>query len=162
MSPNHESQFPTASSSSSFALPISYFYITFNCITTIYRAYVNNDMPMVAFIVFVFLGYFVLDYCLANYRRLPESPMKEFLKITIWALSSAIFFGFCYQFSTFTSLVAVVTMYGFAIVGSVFLFYFYFLHENDQKGCVSLEILLCSCDRRGLGDKNKTGGLENV
>ncbi|KAJ9135190.1 hypothetical protein P3X46_032399 [Hevea brasiliensis] len=163
MSPNHDSENPARSSTSSFAQSISCLYLTLNSITTIYRAYINNDMPMVAFIIFVYLGYFILDYCVVIYNRLPskeESPKKEFLKVTIWGLSSAIFFGFSYQFSTFMSLFVVVPMYGFAIVSSVFLFYFYFLRDNNHSGCNS-EILQSSC---AVKNDNKSGvsTFENV
>ncbi|KAF9663642.1 hypothetical protein SADUNF_Sadunf17G0072600 [Salix dunnii] len=120
-----------------FTHTIVYFHLTFNTIGTIYSAYTNNDIPMVAFIVFVYFGYFIVDHCLVVFDRLPsdeESPRKVLLKVTIWSFTSAILFGFAYQFSTFMSPVVFLPMYGIAIASSAILFYVHFIYDA-QRGC---------------------------
>ncbi|KAJ6290251.1 hypothetical protein OIU78_026051 [Salix suchowensis] len=155
MSPDHcGSENPTSpdrnrrsicSESLRFTHAIAYFHLTFNTIGTVYSAYTNNDIPMVAFIVFVYFGYFIVDHCLIVFNRLPsdeESPRKVLLRVTIWSLTSAILFGFAYQFSTFMSPVVVLTMYGIATASSAILFYVHFIYDA-RRGCYykSFEIL---------------------
>ncbi|KAL9343534.1 hypothetical protein Peur_063965 [Populus x canadensis] len=118
-----------------FTQSIAYFYLTFNSIRTICRAYMHNDIPMVAFIVFAYFSYFIVDHCLTVFNRLPsdeESPKKELLKVTIWSLTSAIMFGFAYQFSTFMGPTVVLLMYGIAIVSSAILFYAHFIYDAQR------------------------------
>jgi hypothetical protein len=90
---------------------------------------------MVAFIVFAYFSYFIVDHCLTVFNRLPsdeESPKKELLKVTIWSLTSAIMFGFAYQFSTFMGPTVVLLMYGIAIVSSAILFYAHFIYDAQR------------------------------
>ncbi|OMO77427.1 hypothetical protein COLO4_25183 [Corchorus olitorius] len=113
---------------------IAYFYLTFNSISTIYQAYSHGDFSMVAFIVFVYLGYFCLIYCVKQLQALSpleNSPRKDLLKSVIWVLTSFIFFGFAYQFSTFVHPVAAVFVFALAISATSFLFFMYFVHDDD-------------------------------
>uniref|UniRef100_A0A2P2P412 Uncharacterized protein n=1 Tax=Rhizophora mucronata TaxID=61149 RepID=A0A2P2P412_RHIMU len=124
------------------ALSLSYFYLTFNTITTVYRAYISSDLSMVAFVVSAYAAYFCLDLCLTQLSRMSPhkaSPRKTFLKIVIWGLSSALFFGFAYQFSTFLSRPLSAAMYAIAIAASAFLFYFYFVFD-DKCGSSSSNV----------------------
>ncbi|EEF45008.1 conserved hypothetical protein [Ricinus communis] len=160
-----------------YAHCVAYFFLTFNSITTTYRAYINNDTQMVVFIIFVYLGYFVLDFCITTYNQLPRNGeyhcKKEFLKVAIWSLTSAVLFGFGYQFSTFMSMSVVSLMYGVAIICSLFLFYVYFVcysdgQNSDFRVCCNVESIVIShlsSSGRLTGDKNNKYGaspLENV
>ncbi|KAJ4833819.1 hypothetical protein Tsubulata_043969 [Turnera subulata] len=116
---------------------MAFFYLTFNTISTIYRAYINDDMPMVALVVFVYVGYFLLHHCLEVYGGLPsheESPRKEILKATIWGLSSTIVFGFVYELSTTMSVAVVLPIFSLAVMTSAFLFCFYFVYDKYRCG----------------------------
>ncbi|XVF14210.1 hypothetical protein REPUB_Repub09cG0038500 [Reevesia pubescens] len=115
-----------------FLPAIAYFYLTFNSISTIYQAYSHGDFSMVAFIVFVYFGYFCLMYCIKEFQALPpneNTPRKDFLKSVIWVLANVILFGFAYQFSTFIHPVAAVFFFAFAMSASSFLFFLHFVHD---------------------------------
>ncbi|XP_054800315.1 uncharacterized protein LOC129304618 [Prosopis cineraria] len=47
--------------------------MTISCATTIYRAYINGDIPMIVFIVYVFFGTFLVDYWFRLYSTLSPS-----------------------------------------------------------------------------------------
>ncbi|XVE68072.1 hypothetical protein DITRI_Ditri09bG0039800 [Diplodiscus trichospermus] len=115
---------------------IGYFYLTFNSISTIYQACTHGDFSMAAFVVFVYFGYFFLMYCIAQLQALPpkeKSPGKILLKSVIWVLTTAILFGFAYQFSTFIHPVAAVIIYVMAISVSSFLFCLYFFYDDHHQ-----------------------------
>ncbi|XP_007032439.2 PREDICTED: uncharacterized protein LOC18601442 [Theobroma cacao] len=115
---------------------VAHFYLTFNIFSTIYQAYAHGDFPMVAFIVFVYLAYFFLMYCMTLLQALPpqdRSPRKDFLKSVIWVLTSVIFFGFAYQFSTFIHPVAAAFVFALAILASAFIFFLYFVYDGQQQ-----------------------------
>ncbi|PQQ06746.1 uncharacterized protein Pyn_10609 [Prunus yedoensis var. nudiflora] len=65
-----------------------------------------------------------------------QSVKKELLRFTLWGLSSAILFGFAYQFGTFMPLSAVVLMYCIAVSSSLLLFYaYYIVDDQNHTGC---------------------------
>ncbi|XVF60479.1 hypothetical protein PTKIN_Ptkin08bG0050300 [Pterospermum kingtungense] len=116
-------------------LPAIAFYLTFNSISIIYQAYTHGhgDFYMAAFIVFVYLGYFCLIYCITKFQTLPpleNSPRKIFLKSVIWFLTSVILFGLAYQFFTFIHPVAAVFVFAIAVSAGCLLFFLYFLHDG--------------------------------
>lgn len=120
-----------------YAPLFAYVNLTISSVGTTYRAYANNDMPMVAFIIFVIIGYFVLEICFRALKRLPrddESTKKSLLKFTVWALSSSILFGFAYQLGTFACLGATLTMYAAVIASSSCIFFVYFIHDDKKNG----------------------------
>ncbi|XP_021297700.1 uncharacterized protein LOC110426732 [Herrania umbratica] len=122
-----------------FLPAVAHFYLTFNIISTIYQAYAHGDFPMAAFIFFVYLAYFFLMYCMTLLQTLPpqdRSPRKDFLKSVIWVLTSVIFFGFAYQFSTFIHPVAAAFVFALAILASSFIFLYFVYdghHPQQQK-----------------------------
>ncbi|XWS32844.1 hypothetical protein CRYUN_Cryun22dG0024800 [Craigia yunnanensis] len=118
-----------------FLPAIVYFYLTFNSISAIYLAYSHGDFSMVAFVLFVYFGYFFLMFCITIFQALPpqeNSPRKDFLKSVIWVLTSFILFGFAYQFSTFIHPVAAVFALAIAISASSFIFFLYFVHDGHH------------------------------
>ncbi|KAI3417146.1 uncharacterized protein J3R85_014618 [Psidium guajava] len=117
--------------------PIPLAVLTINSISTVYRASVNGDTPMVVFIVLVYLAYLLLDYCFTELERSPpmdEGPRREALKLVAWIFSTAIGFGFAYQFSQLVSAWMAVAFHAIAAASSGGVFYTYFC-----------------CDRRGRG-----------
>ncbi|XVF16564.1 hypothetical protein REPUB_Repub10bG0042700 [Reevesia pubescens] len=119
-----------------FLPAIAYFYLTFNSISIIYQAYMHGDFCMAAFMVFVYLGYFCLMYCITQFQALPpeeNSPRKDFLKSVIWVLTNVFLFGFAYQLSTFIHPVAAVFVFAISISASSFLFFLYFVYDPQQQ-----------------------------
>ncbi|KAB2064480.1 hypothetical protein E1A91_A09G024200v1 [Gossypium mustelinum] len=111
---------------------IADYYLTFNCISTLYQAYTHGDFPMVGFIVMVYFGYLGLMYCINQLRALPPthtSPKKDFLKSIIWVLATVILVGFALQFSTFVHPLVAVFVFAAAVSTSYFLFFLYFVHD---------------------------------
>ncbi|XP_028780479.1 uncharacterized protein LOC114736776 [Neltuma alba] len=107
-----------------------------SCSTTIYRAYINGDIPMVVFIVFVFFGTFLLEYWFRLYNKLSpteNSSQRHYIKIGIWLLISSIMFGFAYEVSTFMSLAASVSFFLVVLCGNSLLFYVYFIWDGEGK-----------------------------
>ncbi|KAG4128427.1 hypothetical protein ERO13_D09G020400v2 [Gossypium hirsutum] len=126
---------------------IADYYLTFNCISTMYQAYTHGDFPMVGFIVMVYFGYLGLMYCINQLRALPPthtSPKKDFLKSIIWVLATVLFFGFARQFSTSVHPLVAVFMFGAAVSTSYFLFFLYLVHNCDPhqfaNSCCTLRI----------------------
>ncbi|CAK9162866.1 unnamed protein product [Ilex paraguariensis] len=125
---------------------IYYFFFLSNGIAAICRAYAHNDYYMVAFIVFVYLGSYLLDYCWSSFHRLPrheKSLRKDLLKFAAWLLYSAIMFGFVYQFGQLFSRAAAMTLYVVSTLCSAVLFYVYMIYEED--------------DQNGRGSKRSNG-----
>ncbi|KAL6287913.1 hypothetical protein ACE6H2_012303 [Prunus campanulata] len=137
--PTFNTRNPDASRTINLTPCFVYFNLTICSLTTLYRAYEHSDYPVVAFVVFVYVSYFVLEKCLAVYTMLPrgeQSVKKELLRFTLWGLSSAILFGFAYQFGTFMPLSAVVLMYCIAVSSSLLLFYaYYIVDDQNHTGC---------------------------
>ncbi|KAG4925779.1 hypothetical protein GLYMA_18G255500v4 [Glycine max] len=144
--------------------------------TTIYRAYNNGDIQMIAFVTFMFFGTFLLDYWIRLYNKMPphdQSYEKLKLKIRIWVLVSSIMFGFACEFSTFMGFYGSITFFGVVISGNTFLFYVYFIWEGDMSGKTcsitsagkSKETLGSSYNGEN-GDENEymalTKGVDNV
>lgn len=105
---------------------VMYFNLTVSGMSLVWSAYQHGDISMLRFVAFVYFGYFLSDYCLEEYRRLPqgdESLRKMLLKFALWALPSAILFGFAYQFGTFLDLIPTVLFYVLATVCSACFFY---------------------------------------
>ncbi|KAK7340490.1 hypothetical protein VNO77_21195 [Canavalia gladiata] len=79
-------------------VPFSRFInMTFSCDATIYRACIHGDIPMIAFVIFVYLATVLQDYWFGLYHKLPpyvKSPKRHCLKIGTWVLLSAIMLGF--------------------------------------------------------------------
>lgn len=112
----------------------AFFNLTISSVGTIYRAYTHNDIPMIAFIVFVYFAYFWLDHCFTEINKLPPSDTsskKKHLQFTVWILSTAILFGFACEFATFLNLPASLSICGISIATSLCLFYAYFIHDNQ-------------------------------
>nr|KYP69275.1 hypothetical protein KK1_008464 [Cajanus cajan] len=141
--------------------------------TTIYRAYNNGDIQMIAFVTFVFFGTFLFNYLIRLYNMLPphdRSYDKLKLKIGIWVLVSSIMFGFACEFSTFLSFFESLAFFGLVISGNTFLFYVYFIWEVDKSGRAcsiasggKSEKALDSWCKGGNGDENEyTPLLEGV
>ncbi|MDV3154299.1 MAG: hypothetical protein Q8759_02255 [Pigeon pea little leaf phytoplasma] len=144
--------------------------------TTIYRAYQNGDIQMIAFVTFVFFGTFLLDYWIYLYNKLPPNDgyyAKLKLKIGIWVLLSSIMFGFACEISTFMGLFGSLTFFGVVISGNTFLFYVYFIWEGDksEKTCFIMsgeksKEVLGSLYNGGNGDEKEympfTKGVDNV
>ncbi|GMN42371.1 hypothetical protein TIFTF001_011577 [Ficus carica] len=156
-----------------YAPLFAYVNLTISSIGTTYRAYANNDMAMVAFIIFVILGYFVLEICFRALKRLPrdeESAKKSLLKFTIWGLSSSILFGFAYQLGTFACLGATLIMYAVVIASSSCIFFVYFIHDDKKNGAtVSADggekigtDSWSSCDLEKNDDKKTAAVFEKV
>ena len=113
----------------------AYLNLTISSMSTIYRAYIHNDLPMIIFIVFVYFAYFLLDHCFTVFNKLPpndNSQKKEFLKFTICVLSTSILFGFACQFATFLSLAASLSIFLVVIASSFCLFYVYFVYDDPK------------------------------
>ncbi|XP_022740840.1 uncharacterized protein LOC111292631 [Durio zibethinus] len=134
---NHQTTIPQTNPEIPIFLPaIAYFYLIFNSVSTIYQAYTHGDFSLAVFIVFVYVGYFSLMYCLTQFQALPpqeNSPRKDLLKSVIWVLTSFILFGFAYQFYTFIHPVAAIFVFAIAISVSSFLFFLYFFHDGHQQ-----------------------------
>jgi hypothetical protein len=114
----------------------AYLNLTISSVSAIYRAYIHKDIPKIAFIVFVYFAYFLLDHCFTAINKLPPSDTsskKKKLQFTIWILSTAIMFGFACEFVTFLNLPASLSIFGIAIATSLCLFYVYFIHDNPTK-----------------------------
>ncbi|KAC2234033.1 hypothetical protein FH972_027165 [Carpinus fangiana] len=110
--------------------------LTISSVGTIYRAYTHNDIPMIAFIVFVYFAYFWLDHCFTAINKLPpsdNSSKKKRLQFTVWILSTAILFGFACEFATFLNLPATLSISGISLAISFCLFYSYFIHDNQTN-----------------------------
>ncbi|KAK7295323.1 hypothetical protein RJT34_18229 [Clitoria ternatea] len=104
---------------------------------TIYCACNNGDIQMVAFVIFVFFGTFLLHYWFRLYHMLPpcdRSWEKLKLKIGIWVLISSIMFGFACEFSAFVSFIESLTFFGVVNCCNTSLFYVYFIWEGDKSG----------------------------
>jgi hypothetical protein len=131
----------------------AYLNLTVSSMSTIYRAYIHNDMPMIVFIVYVYFAYFVLDHCFTAFNKLPpneNSQKKEFLKFTICVLSSSILFGFACQFATFLSLAASLSIFVVVIASSLCLFYVHFFCDDPKT-------FRASCpNEKTSGKKNKS------
>ncbi|KAM4125072.1 hypothetical protein ACB094_01G280800 [Castanea mollissima] len=113
----------------------AYLNLTISSMSTIYRAYIHNDLTMIIFIVFVYFAYFMLDHCFTAFNKLPpndNSQKKEFLKFTICVLSTSILFGFACQFATFLSLAASLSIFLVVIASSFCLFYVYFVYDDAK------------------------------
>lgn len=113
-------------------------FLTFNSVSTIYRASINGDTPVVIFIVFVYLAYLLLDYCLTELKRLPPTDggsRRRTLKLVAWTMSTAIGFGFAYHFSQLASPWMGVAFHAVAVTSSVGVFYVYFCCDRGDCDC---------------------------
>ncbi|KAL3723239.1 hypothetical protein ACJRO7_035425 [Eucalyptus globulus] len=112
-------------------------FLTINSVSTIYRASVNGDTPMVVFIVFVYLAYLLLDYCLTELNRSPPTdrgPQRAVLKLVAWIFTTAIGFGFAYHFSQLTGACMAVAFHALAAATSGVVFYTYFYCDSEDHG----------------------------
>ncbi|KAK3413348.1 hypothetical protein EUGRSUZ_I01916 [Eucalyptus grandis] len=112
-------------------------FLTINSVNTIYRASVNGDTPMVVFIVFVYLAYLLLDYCLTELNRSPPTdrgPRRTALKLVAWVFTTAIGFGFAYHFSQLTGACMAVAFHALAATTSGVVFYTYFYCDHGDCG----------------------------
>ncbi|PON59473.1 hypothetical protein PanWU01x14_159830 [Parasponia andersonii] len=154
----------------------AYINLTISSSGTIYRAYVNDDIPMVVFILFYIIAFCVSEMCMRALNRLPqnEDSLKKFiLKVTNWVLVSAILFGFAYQFGTFVCVTAAVIIFSAVIAASAFLFFVYFIYDDAKKINTSTtsgnsydnngeKISLFTANSCTEGDKVATSILEKV
>lgn len=114
----------------------TYYFFTFNMTCAFFRSYAEDDVSMMAFIVFIFLSFLVLDGSLKAFHRLPrreKSPRKEALKHAIWISFSAIIFGFAFQFAP---LINKVLVFGIAVMTSACLFYGYVVDDGVNGSCL--------------------------
>ncbi|KAF5479214.1 hypothetical protein F2P56_000058, partial [Juglans regia] len=110
--------------------------LTISCLGTMYRAYGNNDRPIMAFVIFVYFAYFWSGHCHTKLNKLPPSDnsfKKKFLQFNIWFFASAILFGFACEFGTFLGWAATLFLFGVAIAGSSLLFYVYFICDDKTS-----------------------------
>lgn len=117
--------------------PIPLAVLTINSISTVYRACVNGDTPMVVFIVLVYLAYLSLDYCFTELERSPpidEGAQRKALKLFAWIFSTAIGFGFAYQFSQLVGAWMAVAFHAIAAASSGGVFYTYFYCDRRDRG----------------------------
>lgn len=120
----------------------TYLNLAISSACRIYRAYIDNDKPMIAVILFGYFAYFWLDYCFRVLNKLPQSDnsiKKKFLKLNIWAVSTAVMFGFACEFGTCVFLSATLAVFGVAvaIASSSCLFYFYFIADDQTSSRLS-------------------------
>ncbi|KAI6700590.1 hypothetical protein NL676_014914 [Syzygium grande] len=156
------------------SLPLA--FLTINSVNTIYRASVNGDTPMVVFIVFVYVAYLLLDYCLTELERSPprRGPRRETLKLVAWVFSTAIGFGFAYHFSQLASAWMAVAFHAIAVASSGVVFYTYFCCDRGDRGrrtwCrvekIDVELVFdgarrARADAKGAGDLS-AAAAENV
>lgn len=112
------------------------FFMAFNILGNIYRAYIHKQYSLLAFILFVYLSFFLLLYFSYVYRSFPsmgKSLHKEIIGFVIWFLYSAIMFGFVFQFSSILGFVVALFLYVVAIAGSSIFFYIYVVYEEDEN-----------------------------
>ncbi|KAK7316369.1 hypothetical protein VNO77_35365 [Canavalia gladiata] len=130
--------------------------LTISSGVTIYRAYNNNDTPMVVFITFVYFGSFLLDYLFRLCQNLPPSSNRRNVKIGIWVLLSVIMLGFACEFSTFMSLNESLCFFGVVIGGNTFLFYAFFIWEvGNNSAIASIHHTCCNNDHKECYDHYK-------
>ncbi|KAB1227822.1 NADH dehydrogenase [ubiquinone] complex I, assembly factor 7 [Morella rubra] len=118
----------------------TYLNLAISSACRIYGAYINNDKPMIAVMLFGYFAYFWLDYCFRVLNKLPQSDnsiKKKFLKLNIWAVSTAVMFGFACEFGTYVFLAATLAVFGVAIASSSCLFYFYFIADDQTSSRLS-------------------------
>ncbi|KAK7266309.1 hypothetical protein RIF29_18952 [Crotalaria pallida] len=133
----------------------AYINLTISSGTTIYRAYNNNDIQMVVFIIFVFFGSFLLDYFFRVHYALPrweKSAKKRNAKIGIWVLLSTIMLGFAFEFSSLKYLTESLCLFGVVIGGNALLFYVYFIREGNKSGRPCSVEDSCCCN---IGDEDE-------
>eukprot|EP00262_Sarcandra_glabra_P020084 TRINITY_DN788_c2_g2_i1.p1 TRINITY_DN788_c2_g2~~TRINITY_DN788_c2_g2_i1.p1 ORF type:complete len:162 (+),score=7.35 TRINITY_DN788_c2_g2_i1:140-625(+) len=106
-------------------------FLTFNTILTIIRT--HEDLTTVVFVVFTYVGFMVLLWCLDSFNRTAEiSPEKEKLKLPIWVLSSSLLLVFAYRVSEILSPVTFVLVWAIAIASSLSGFYLFFIYRDDK------------------------------
>ncbi|KAF8013006.1 hypothetical protein BT93_I1001 [Corymbia citriodora subsp. variegata] len=114
------------------SLPLA--FLTINSVSTLYRASVNGDTPVVVFVLAVYLAYLVLDYCITELGRPDGGPRRRAaLKVVAWILATAIGFGFAYHFSQLVSLGMAVAFHAMAATSSAVLFYTYFYCDRGDR-----------------------------
>ncbi|KAF3654328.1 hypothetical protein FXO37_16546 [Capsicum annuum] len=110
--------------------------MAFNIFGTIYRAYIHEQYSLLAFILFVYITFFLLVYLSYVYRGFSskeKSLHKDIIGLVIWFLYSAIMFGFVFQFSPLLGFSVAMFLYVVAIAGSSVFFYIYVVYEEDEN-----------------------------
>ncbi|KAF8408049.1 hypothetical protein HHK36_007190 [Tetracentron sinense] len=128
-----------ASEGSNLLPTIGICYLTFNTVVAIFRAYAHDDIPMIAFVLFLYGGFISLYSCMMALDQLPrneESRRKDLLKIIIWILFTSLNFGIAIRFAMLLYPIASVIIFAMATVSSVSAFYFFFIYraENASAG----------------------------
>lgn len=114
----HREQESLENGISRFILFLIYFNLILNGMARAWSAYQHrSDTSKLRFGAFVYFGYFLSDYCLEEYRRLPpryKSLRKMLLKFALWVFPSVVLLSFAYQIGTFANLIPSVLLYGVA------------------------------------------------
>ncbi|KAF8408048.1 hypothetical protein HHK36_007189 [Tetracentron sinense] len=126
-----------ASEGSNLLPTIGICYLTFNTVVAIFRAYAHDDIPMMAFVLFLYGGFISLYSCMMALDRLPrneESRRKDLLKIIIWILLTSLNFGIAIRFAMLLYPIASVIIFAMATVSSASAFYFFFIFRAENAG----------------------------
>ncbi|KAH7852285.1 hypothetical protein Vadar_022746 [Vaccinium darrowii] len=114
------------------------FFFASNSIGTLYRAYSRGDYTTLAFVVFEYSAFLLLDLCFTALHKLPSrdrTKWRKFLQMAIWVLYSGISFAFSAYFGPFFDGPGVgYTLYGISAVGSALLFYMNVVWDY-KSGC---------------------------
>nr|GLL18693.1 hypothetical protein TEA_016341 [Ipomoea trifida]GMC59413.1 putative cytochrome C oxidase-like subunit III [Ipomoea batatas] len=111
-----------------------------NTMVIIFRAYVNRQYSLLAFIFFMYSAFFLLDYFSFVYHRLSLSAdqksqrYKDMLGLAMWFLFSAMMFGLVYQLGPLFPFSFALFLYAIVGAGSCILFYLYMIFD-DRGDC---------------------------
>nr|GMC67298.1 putative cytochrome C oxidase-like subunit III [Ipomoea batatas] len=111
-----------------------------NTMVIMFRAYVNRQYSLLAFIFFMYSAFFLLDYFSFVYHRLSLSAdqksqrYKDMLGLAIWFLFSAMMFGLVYQLGPLFPFSFALFLYAIVGAGSCILFYLYMIFD-DRGDC---------------------------
>lgn len=108
-----------------------------NTMVIIFRAYVNRQYSLLAFIFFMYSGFFLLDYFSFVYHRLSADQKsqryKDMLGLAIWFLFSVMMFGLVYQLAPLFSFSFALFLYAIVGAGSCILFYLYMIYDDRDE-----------------------------
>ena len=131
---------------------LTIFFLTFNCTFSLLRAYLNHDMPMLLLLLLIYMIYALLS---CNIPKQVESPRQLWLEYIIWAVYSAILFGFVYQFSAFAGFAGSFVLYSVAVISSSLTFYLHFIYDTKYGKSEELK-------GKNVESKNDMSVLEKV
>ncbi|XP_078151855.1 uncharacterized protein LOC144547136 [Carex rostrata] len=127
-----------SSSSRSWLSRLGLLCLTFNSGIAINRS--HNDPWSVAFIVSMFLDLLLLFFCLQKFEKMPRnSPVRTWLKIAIWFLSTFLTVMFSYRVAALMPLAVAIVVWVMALstVGAGFYLFFVYREDDVEKNVSS-------------------------